>query len=532
VKTRSLAPLTLAIFALAPVWSTSGAAQSSRVDAAFEHFWAATSAEEAAASVDEVVASGVSFDDALRRVRAGRSYSAQSPGLLRLSNKAPDGIEHHYAVTIPDGYDPSKRYPVRIQLHGGVMNRRTNEPPQNAGGIGALASDEPQIYLVPFAWDAAPWWSDDQLRNLRVALDAVKRRFNVDENRVVLSGVSDGGTGAYYVSMRDTTPYASFLPLNGYWGVLAVHDLDVDGPLFPGNMRNKPFFIVNGERDPLYPPDLVEPAIAHYRKMGLTFDYHPQAGAGHNTQWWPQVKGTFASFVAAHPRKPLPDAITWETASATSFNRAHWLVINALGRQAGDATLDDPNLVASQPRPDFGARSIGNRINRVIAGSNADRIGLKAGDALVRLNDETVHVAVDVEEIFKRIDPGSTFTLLVARDNAPVELTGTYAPQTIVDPPHPMFDRGVPSGRVDIARNGNTVTAKTSGVSAFTLLLSPDQFDLNQPVTVVVNGRSAAGSKVATSVRTLMTWAAADNDRTMLFGAELTITLATNGAAK
>ena len=240
MKTRSLAPLTLAIFALAPVWSTSGAAQSSRVDAAFEHFWAATSAEEAAASVDEVVASGVSFDDALRRVRAGRSYSAQSPGLLRLSNKAPDGIEHHYAVTIPDGYDPSKRYPVRIQLHGGVMNRRTNEPPQNAGGIGALASDEPQIYLVPFAWDAAPWWSDDQLRNLRVALDAVKRRFNVDENRVVLSGVSDGGTGAYYVSMRDTTPYASFLPLNGYWGVLAVHDLDVDGPLFPGNMTAAP----------------------------------------------------------------------------------------------------------------------------------------------------------------------------------------------------------------------------------------------------------------------------------------------------
>jgi hypothetical protein len=520
------------LLALSGWQPTPGAAQSSGVDVAFEHFWAAASPEEAAARVDEVVASGVSFDEALRRLRAGRSYPPQSSGLLRLTNKTPDGVEHPYAVTIPDGYDPSKRYPVRIQLHGGVMNRRTGVPPQNAGGIGALASDEPEIYLVPFAWDAAPWWSEDQLRNLRVALDAVKRRFNVDENRVVLSGVSDGGTGAYYVSMRDTTPYASFLPLNGYWGVLAVHDLDVDGPLFPGNMRNKPFFIVNGERDPLYPTDLVEPAIAHYRKMGLTFEYHPQAGAGHNTQWWPQVKGQFASFVAAHPRRALPDTVTWETANATTFNRAHWVVINALGRQAGDGAFDDPNLVASKPRLDFGARSIGNRINRVISGSNAERIGLKAGDALVRLNDETVHVAVDVEEIFAHIDPGSTVTLLVARDNAPVELTGVYAPQPIVDPPHPMFDRGVPSGRVDIGRDGNTVTAKTSGVSAFTLLLSPDQFDLSQPVSVVVNGRSASGSKVATSVRTLMKWAAADNDRTMLFGAELTITLVTNVAAR
>src|SRR5262249_23310710 len=148
-------------------------------------------------------------------------------------------------------------------------------------------------------------------------------------------------------------------------------------------------------------------------------------------------------------------------------------------------------------------RSIGNRINRVIPGSNAERIGLKSGDALVRLNDETVHVGVDVEEIFKGITPGSTITLLVARDNAPVELTGPYAPTQPVDPPHPMFDRGVPSGRIDATHRGNTVAVKTRGVTAFTLLLSPDQFDLDQPVTVVVNGHTAPGSKVEKSVRTL-----------------------------
>ncbi|HEY7292289.1 MAG TPA: hypothetical protein VH583_20800, partial [Vicinamibacterales bacterium] len=112
MKTRILAPAMLAALALMPEWSASGDAQSSRVDAAFEHFWAAASAEEAAARIEEVVASGVSFDDALRRLRAGRSYPAQSSGLVRLTSKTPDGVEHHYAVTIPDGYDPSKRYPV------------------------------------------------------------------------------------------------------------------------------------------------------------------------------------------------------------------------------------------------------------------------------------------------------------------------------------------------------------------------------------------------------------------------------------
>jgi hypothetical protein len=505
-------------------------AQSTRVDAAFEHFWAAATPEDAAARVDEVVASGVSFDEALRRLRAGRPYQAQAPGMVQLTNRTADGVEHHFAVTIPDGYDASKRYQVRVQLHGGIMNRPTNVPPPNAGGIGALAGDEPQIYVVPFAWEAAPWWSDDQLLNLRTVLDMVKRRYNVDENRVVLSGVSDGGTGAYYVAMRDTTPYASFLPLNGYWGILAVHDLQVDGPLFPGNMRNKPFFIINGERDPLYPPRLVEPAIAHYRKMGLTFDYEQEAGAGHNTRWWPRVKGAFESFVAAHPRRPLPDTVTWEAVRPDAFSRAHWIVIDAIGRYPGDSVLDDPNLVASEPREDFGVRGAGNRITRVTPGSNADHLGLKPGDAIVRLNDETVHVSVDIQEIFNGTAAGSPITLLVARDNAPLELKGVYAPTETLDPPHPMFDRGVPSGRVDATRDGNTVTVKTRGVTRFTILLSPDQFDFTKPVSVIVNG-AASSSAVRPDLRTLMRWAARDNDRTMLFGAELNIALTGNAGA-
>jgi hypothetical protein len=92
-------------------------------------------------------------------------------------------------------------------------------------------------------------------------------------------------------------------------------------------------------------------------------------------------------------------------------------------------------------------------------------------------------------------------------------------------PPRQLFDRPVPSGRVDLVRDGNTVRATTRGVVAFTLLLSPDQFDFRKPVTVVANGRPVFNGKVQKDLRTLLKWAAADNDRTMLFGAELHVTL-------
>src|SRR4051812_46263137 len=464
-----------------------------------------------------------SFDERFRALREGPRYGPQKTGLIRLTNMTGDGTVHHFAVTIPETYDPSRKYPVRIHLHGGVSGRRSSMPPPNAGGIGAIAGDDEQIYIVPFAWDAAPWWTDDQLENMHGILNAVKRDYNVDENRVYLSGVSDGGTGAYYMAMRDTTPYAAFLPLNGYWGVLANRDLMIDAPLFPGNLRNKPFFIVNGERDPLYPTSAVDPAVAHYKRIGMIVDYRPQPGAGHNTSWWPSVKTSFEAFARAHPRDPLPDVVTWETASTLQFNRAHWLVIDKLGYPKGESKLDDPNLIESVPRADFGVRSVGNRINRVTPGSNADKIGLRAGDAFVRLNGEPVRINIDVEEVFERLTPGDPIAVLVARDNAPVELTGTYAPATVVDPPHAVFARGVPSGRVDLVRAGNTITAKTRGVAALTLLLSPDRFDFEQPIVVVLNGKTVHNAKIAKDVRTLEKWAGVDHDRTMLFAAELRV---------
>ena len=85
-----------------------------------------------------------------------------------------------------------------------------------------------------------------------------------------------------------------------------------------------------------------------------------------------------------------------------------------------------------------------------------------------------------------------------------------------------MFRNGR-SGRVELTRTGNTVTVATRNVKEFTLLLSPDQFDFEKSIKVMVNGRVAFNGHVEKSVATLTKWASRDNDRTMLFAAELKI---------
>ncbi|HYR44510.1 MAG TPA: hypothetical protein VER98_15885 [Terriglobia bacterium] len=442
MKPRRFALTLISIATFAAVM-TAGAQTTPRIDAAFEKFWAAKSPSEAERRIDDIIKTGVTFDEAMRRLRAGRAYITQKTGIVMLSNRTQDGVEHFYALNVPANYDATRRYQVRFQLHGGVGGRETNQPRGN--GESPLPGAE-QIYVVPYSWSDAPWWSNDQVLNLWTIVDSLKRTYNIDENRVVVAGVSDGGTGAYYIGMRDTTPYASFLPLNGFIMVVANRDID-DGATFPNNLRNKPMFVVNGGRDRLYPTSEVEPFVNHLR-TGVKIDYHPQPEAGHNTAWWPELKDRFEKFVADHPRDPHPATLTWEMLNP-EHNRAHWLIIDQLGAQPGDAKqLPDLNLMKD---PD--------------------------------------------------VPPGS---------NAPV---------------FPLFDRSKPTGRVDLTRESNKIEAATKGVAAFTLLLSPDKFEFDQPVKVVANGRTVFDGRVERNLKTLLKWAASDNDRTMLYGAELKIKL-------
>lgn len=105
-----------------------------------------------------------------------------------------------------------------------------------------------------------------------------------------------------------------------------------------------------------------------------------------------------------------------------------------------------------------------------------------------------------------------------------MDLKGTYQP-ALMPKVTPLFPAPRAAGRVDLVREGNTVRATTRGVAAFTLLLSPDVFDLSRPITVVADGTTVFSGLVKTSVETLVRWAAKDNDRAMLYGAALPITL-------
>lgn len=481
---------------------------------------AASDARDSAARA--IVARTPDFDTVYSALKRGRVYSTDVPHGVVQGSYVEGGTQFFYTLDVPQSYSPERRYQLRVQLHGGVGRIETSAAPATAGG-GRLSGAE-QIYLMPYAWRDAPWWSRRQTTNLRTLIDRTKRAYNIDENRIVLMGVSDGGTGAYFSAMRDTTPFASFVPLNGFIMVLRNEMASADGDVFPNNLRMKPIFAVNGGRDPLYPTSVVDGYIDHLQKAGVDLVYRPQAGAGHDTSWWPALKDTIEQFVAEHPRRPLPDRLSWETSEAPA--RAHWLVIDQLGPTSDvGEEMADANRRDSAPVEDFGARCSGPRINRVVPGSNAQQLGLQAGDVVAAFNGQPIAPTTDLVEALAAFPRGRPLIFSVNRQGQSVRLTGRYNPSVLPGDAKWLFTPERPSGRVDVVRTGNHFEVHARGVTRFTLLLSPDQVDFDKPVTVRVNGRTTVERAVSRDLATLLRWAGRDDDRTMLFAAELPVTV-------
>lgn len=421
------------------VFATTLLARSSApLDALFDRFFAAENPQDALVVADQMVAAGVDFETAYAHLSKGRVYLDEKRGQYSLRWRSKSGPFFNNVVDVPADYDPAVTWQLRVQLHGGVGRPSPNAaaPGRRAGGDGTRAANriagEKQIYLHPSGWAAAQWWDEEQVDNMLRAVDVLKRKYNIDESRIHLTGISDGGTGVYYLALKEPNLWSSYLPLNGSLAVIRNPSVGADGEMHGNNLATAPLYVVNGEYDPLYPVAQVEPHMKWLAAMGAPVTFRPQAGAGHNTAWWPTEREPFERFVRDHPRVAHPEKVSWETERVDKFNRHRWLRIDELRQDASRET----------PLKDMG-----------------------------------------------------------------------------------FFRHTKRSGRVDVTRKGNAFDAIVRDVSALTLLLSPDVIDFSKPVTVSVNGKTVFDGVVTGDVATLLRWAARDNDRTTLYGAELRIAL-------
>lgn len=439
----------------------------------------------------------------------------------RLEHHISDSLTAPYFVYIPEGYDPQHPTPLLIWLHGGVSRQqfiedRSKEISDHT--IFSVCKENGWLLLFPLARFDCLWWNDEGMDHLSWLVRETKRSFNIDDDRVALAGFSDGGSGAYHMALLRPTDYSVFFPWSGH---IAVGSLVGGMRVYLPNLRNRPLYATNGGADRLYPADKMKKYIDKAIEIGADLNFTAFDSAGHNYGYLEDVIPLVAPRMEANVRRALQPQLYWET-SHDQFGVIDWLEITEVDTSGESADWhDDINFREVDDRITIGFNidneweGEGVKVGSVMPDTSlpAANMGLKVGDIVVGQDEFSVKTIQDLVAAKAAKKRGDSFTLTVLRDGMQVELKGGFPPPREYD----IFARGVPSGAVDVRKEGNTFNVNSSRIKAFSVKLHPEMINLDQPVVVKVNGQIMFEDKVTADVEYMLQEFVKNRDRKLLW---------------
>jgi phospholipase/carboxylesterase len=154
------------------------------------------------------------------------------------------GSRGGFSLYVPEYYTPDRAWPLVMALHGGSGNGRAFlwSWLRDARSHGA-------ILVAPTATGAtwALMGDDTDTPNLARILAFVRTRWNVDARRMLLTGMSDGGTFCYVTGFESTSPFTHLAPVAATFHPLMAEIADAE------RLHDLPVHIVHGRLDWMFP---------------------------------------------------------------------------------------------------------------------------------------------------------------------------------------------------------------------------------------------------------------------------------------
>jgi pimeloyl-ACP methyl ester carboxylesterase len=275
----------------------------------------------------------------LKLNKAGKKGNIRPNGFVRLASRDEvDGSPQFCRAYLPREYDPRKKWPLVVHLHG--------YHPENPVYVKWWSIDArhnnivdryPVIYIEPHGRGNTSYQGIGE-RDVLNCIQMAKQLFNVDEDRIYLKGESMGGGGTWYVGTRHPELFAAIAPVYGGWDYHIEREEDQLANMTERECFNyekyssfiqadallaTPVYVLHGDIDKSVDVNNSRYAVRMLQRWGYDIRYHEFPGFGHEgINYIDDLMPWFLS----HRRNSTPDRVRVRSAYLRSAS-AHWLKV-------------------------------------------------------------------------------------------------------------------------------------------------------------------------------------------------------------
>jgi predicted peptidase len=212
-----------------------------------------------------------------------------SPGVYMKAARMPSGTGVRYTISIPSGYDAATSVPLVVVLHYGgdvtAFYGRDMVDYFAAPALGELGA----IIIAPDALEGGDWTTSRNEEAVVWLTKSALGSYAVDPDRVLITGYSMGGEGAWHIGGRNQDLFTAAIPVSG-------------DPPRQSVSWSIPVYVIHSRHDEILPLEKTKAAVEKLRSEGASIELYIVDGLTHYDT---------AAFV-----KPLRRTVPWL--------QAHW----------------------------------------------------------------------------------------------------------------------------------------------------------------------------------------------------------------
>jgi phospholipase/carboxylesterase len=222
-------------------------------------------------------------DDALGQKLADAPHRNDT-GVIHLGD--PPGTRGGASLYIPEYYSEDREWPLVVALHGGIGSSRSFlwNWLRDARAEGAIVA-------AVTARDYDGWsfsGPDEDRETLRKILEIMHQHWRIDPKRILLTGMSDGGTYTYVAGLEPGLPFTHLAPVAATFHPMLAQMAD------PERVAGLPIHIVHGAHDWMFPVETAHAARDALTAAGADVTYREVPDLAHN-----------------YPREVNPEILAW-----------------------------------------------------------------------------------------------------------------------------------------------------------------------------------------------------------------------------
>jgi phospholipase/carboxylesterase len=201
-------------------------------------------------------------DDAALQAALAEPPQNGEAGILHVDNEP--GSRGGFSLYVPENYRPDRAWPLVMALHGGAGNGRSFlwnwlRDARSHGAILATPTATGRTWAL--------MGDDTDTPNLSRILEFVRQRWTIDPARLLLTGMSDGGTFCYVSGLEQGSPFTHLAPIAASFHPMLAAAADTE------RLRGLPIYLAHGRLDWMFPVEMARQAHTSLARAGAAVTY-------------------------------------------------------------------------------------------------------------------------------------------------------------------------------------------------------------------------------------------------------------------